>query len=82
MPLPYITGVTLAGSPLFSQAFTCGLEIVDDLDKGEYDEVKFYDSFKLKRDEDGDWTLRQDVRPAPASFLGLVLRQLSILRLP
>jgi len=40
----------------------CKMEVVDDLDDGEYDGVKFYDSFKLKQDEDGDWTIRDGTK--------------------
>ena len=41
----------------------CQLQIVDDLSDGTYDRAKFYDSFKLKQDEDsGDWTIRDETK--------------------
>src|SRR4028118_158502 len=41
----------------------CQLQIVDDLSDGTYDGAKFYDSFKLKQDEEtGDWTIRDGTK--------------------
>jgi hypothetical protein len=41
----------------------CQLQIVDDLSDGAHDSAKFYDSFKLKQDEEsGDWTIRDGTK--------------------
>ncbi len=39
------------------------LEVVDDFGDGAYDGVKdFYERFKLKQDDDGDWTVRDGTK--------------------
>jgi len=40
----------------------CQLEITDDLADGEYDGVRFYDTFKLKEADDGTWELRDGTK--------------------
>ena len=38
------------------------IQIVDDFDDGEHDGTIFYDSAKLKEDEDGDWIVRDGTK--------------------
>ncbi len=53
------TGATFTIDPNLN----CQLQIVDDLSDGTHDGAKFYDSFKLKQDEDsGDWTIRDGTK--------------------
>jgi len=53
------TGYTFTIDPNLN----CQLQIVDDLSDGAYDGAKFYDSFKLKQDEDsGEWTIRDGTK--------------------
>ena len=62
-PEPY--EVTSAAGATFTidPNLNCKVEIVDDLDEGNYDGVKFYDSLKLKYDEDKDaWTVRDGTK--------------------
>lgn len=42
----------------------CMIEVVDDMEEGEFDGTRFYDSFKLKQDADGDWTIRDGTKLA------------------
>lgn len=42
--------------------FNCLIEIVDDFGDGTHDGVTFYESFKLKQDDDGDWELRDGTK--------------------
>jgi hypothetical protein len=53
-------GVTYSVDPNVN----CLIEVVDDFAKGDYDGMRFYDSFKLKQDEDGDWTIRDGTKLA------------------
>jgi hypothetical protein len=61
-PEPYEVTNTAGTTFTIDPNLNCKIEIVDDLDEGEYDGAKFYDSFKLKRDEDGDWTIRDGTK--------------------
>ncbi len=38
------------------------LEVVVDFGDGAYDGVKFYERFKIKQDDDGDWTVRDGTK--------------------
>ena len=38
------------------------LQIIDDLDEGDADGTIFYDTAKLKQDEDGDWIVRDGTK--------------------
>lgn len=42
----------------------CMIEVVDDMQEGKFDGTRFYDSFKLKQDPDGDWTIRDGTKLA------------------
>ena len=62
-PEPY-EGTSKSGNTFtIDPNLNCQLKIVDDLSDGTYDGAKFYDSFKLKRDEEsGDWTIRDGTK--------------------
>jgi hypothetical protein len=62
-PEPY--EVTSAAGATFTidPNLNCKIEIVDDLDEGDHDGAKFYDSFKLKYDDAEDaWTVRDGTK--------------------
>lgn len=40
----------------------CKLVVEDDLADGSYDGVEFYDSFRLKQEDDGEWTVRDGTK--------------------
>ncbi len=61
-PEPYEVTNTAGTTFTIDPNLNCKIEIVDDLDEGDYDGTKFYDSFKLKQDEDGDWTIRDGTK--------------------
>jgi hypothetical protein len=62
-PEPYEVTSKTGNSFTIDPNLNCQLKIVDDLADGMQDEVKFYDSFKLKRDEEsGDWTIRDGTK--------------------
>lgn len=42
--------------------FNCLIEIVDDFGDGSHDGVTFYESFKLKQNEEGEWELRDGTK--------------------
>jgi len=62
-PEPYEVTSKTGNTFTIDPNLNCQLKIVDDLADGTHDEAKFYDSFKLKRDEEsGDWTIRDGTK--------------------
>jgi hypothetical protein len=62
-PEPYEVTSKTGSTFTIDPNLNCQLQIVDDLSDGTYDGAKFYDSFKLKQDEDsGDWTIRDGTK--------------------
>jgi hypothetical protein len=63
-PEPYeVTSSKTGNTFTIDPNLNCQLQIVDDLSDGTYDGAKFYDSFKLKQDEEsGDWTIRDGTK--------------------
>ena len=62
-PEPYEVTSKTGNTFTIDPNLNCQLQIVDDLSDGTYDGAKFYDSFKLKQDEDsGDWTIRDGTK--------------------
>jgi hypothetical protein len=62
-PEPYEVTSKTGNSFTIDPNLNCQLQIVDDLSDGTYDGAKFYDSFKLKQDEDsGEWTIRDGTK--------------------
>ncbi len=62
-PEPYEVTSKTGNTFTIDPNLNCQLKIVDDLSDGTYDGAKFYDSFKLKQDEDsGDWTIRDGTK--------------------
>jgi hypothetical protein len=62
-PEPYEVTSKTGSTFTIDPNLNCQLQIVDDLSDGEYDGAKFYDSFKLKQDEEsGDWTIRDGTK--------------------
>ena len=62
-PEPYEVTSKSGNSFTIDPNLNCQLKIVDDLSDGDYDGAKFYDSFKLKRDEEsGNWTIRDGTK--------------------
>jgi hypothetical protein len=58
-PEPYEVTSKTGSTFTIGPNLNCQLQIVDDLSDGTYDGAKFYDSFKLKQDEEsGEWTIR------------------------
>ncbi len=41
-------------------AFTCTVEIMDDGENGDYNGEKFFESFKYKKDSNGEWFLKEN----------------------
>ena len=62
-PEPYEVTSKALNTFTIDPNLNCQLQIVDDLSDGTYDGAKFYDSFKLKQDEEsGDWTIRDGTK--------------------
>ncbi len=62
-PEPYEVTSKTGNTFTIDPNLNCQLQIVDDLSDGTYDGAKFYDSFKLKQDEEsGDWTIRDGTK--------------------
>jgi hypothetical protein len=62
-PEPYEVTSKTGNTFTIDPNLNCQLQIVDDLSDGEHDGAKFYDSFKLKQDEDtGEWTIRDGTK--------------------
>ena len=62
-PEPYEVTSKSGNSFTIDPNLNCQLKIVDDLSDGDYDGAKFYDSFKLKQDEEsGNWTIRDGTK--------------------
>ena len=62
-PEPYEVTSKTGSTFTIDPNLNCQLQIVDDLSDGAYDGAKFYDSFKLKQDEDsGEWTIRDGTK--------------------
>jgi hypothetical protein len=62
-PEPYEVTSKTGSTFTIDPNLNCQLQIVDDLSDGTYDGAKFYDSFKLKQDEEsGDWTIRDGTK--------------------
>jgi hypothetical protein len=62
-PEPYEVTSKTGNTFTIDPNLNCQLQIVDDLSDGAYDGAKFYDSFKLKQDEDsGEWTIRDGTK--------------------
>jgi hypothetical protein len=62
-PEPYEVTSKTGNTFTIDPNLNCQLQIVDDLSDGTYDGAKFYDSFKLKQDEDsGEWTIRDGTK--------------------
>ena len=62
-PEPYEVTSKTGNTFTIDPNLNCQLQIVDDLSDGTQDATKFYDSFKLKQDEEsGDWTIRDGTK--------------------
>ncbi len=62
-PEPYEVTSKTGNTFTIDPNLNCQLQIADDLSDGTYDGAKFYDSFKLKQDEEsGDWTIRDGTK--------------------
>ena len=62
-PEPYEVTSKTGNTFTIDPNLNCQLQIVDDLSDGTYDGARFYDSFKLKQDEEsGDWTIRDGTK--------------------
>jgi hypothetical protein len=62
-PEPYEVTSKTGNTFTIDPNLNCQLQILDDLSDGAYDGAKFYDSFKLKQDEDsGEWTIRDGTK--------------------
>ena len=62
-PEPYEVTSKTGNTFTIDPNLNCQLQIVDDLSDGTHDGDKFYDSFKLKEDEEsGNWTIRDGTK--------------------
>ena len=62
-PEPYEVTSKAGSTFTIDPNLNCQLQIVDDLSDGAHDGARFYDSFKLKQDDEtGEWTIRDGTK--------------------